>query len=239
MIVVGTCGFCEARKKYFQDFKSVEVQQSFYRVLQDKTLQKWRDESPEDFIFSIKAFQGITHPSTSPTWRRSNISPSKEVGFLKPTQEVFKYWEITLHEAKILGAKFVLIQLPKGFKESEESFNNAEKFFTQIERGDFEIAVELRGWSEKGIKEFVREFNLIDVADPLVREPLHVGEINYYRLHGTYEKGRIIYKHKYSQEELQGIAKKVKDWNKKESYVYFNNAYMCEDARSFIQTLAF
>jgi uncharacterized protein YecE (DUF72 family) len=45
--------------------------------------------------------------------------------------------------------------------------------------------------------------------------------INYYRLHGAYQEGRIIYKHKYSEEELRAIAKKVKEWNEAESYVYF------------------
>ncbi|USG99717.1 DUF72 domain-containing protein [Thermococcus argininiproducens] len=239
MIVVGTCGFCERREKYFRDFGTVEVQQTFYKLIRDKTLQKWRQEAPKDFIFSIKAFQGVTHPSTSPTWRRSNVKPTSEVGLLKPTPDVFRYWELTLREAEILGAKFVLIQLPKSFKETEENFNNAEKFFSKIEKREFIIAIELRGWSEKGIKEFVKEFGLIDVSDPFVRKPVHRGDINYYRLHGAYERGRIIYKHKYEEEELKEIASRIRKWNKKESYLYFNNAYMCEDARRFIQILAF
>ncbi|WP_324736230.1 DUF72 domain-containing protein [Thermococcus sp. SY098] len=237
MIFVGTCGFCEARKRYFQDFKTVEVQQTFYRILEEKTLKRWRSEAPEDFIFSIKAFQGITHPTNSPTWRRSNVKPSRDVGFLKPTNEVFKYWEVTLNEARILNARFILIQLPKSFKETEESFANAEKFFSKISR-DIEIAVELRGWSEKGTKKFVREFDVIDVADPLLRKPLHRGDINYYRLHGAYENGRIIYKHRYNDEELEKIAERIKEWNKKESYVYFNNIYMCDDAKRFKRLIA-
>lgn len=239
MILVGTCGFCEGKKRYFEDFSTVEVQQTFYKILQEKTLQKWRKEAPEDFVFSIKAFQGITHPPTSPTWRRSNVKPSRDVGLLRPTKKVFRYWELTLKEAEALGAKFILIQLPKSFKENEESFANAEKFFKQIERRDFEIAVELRGWSEKGIEKFVREFDLIDVADPLIRKPLHRKRINYYRLHGSYQEGRIIYKHKYSEEELREMAKKIKEWDRGESYVYFNNVYMCDDAKRFIQILAF
>jgi uncharacterized protein YecE (DUF72 family) len=221
MILVGTCGFCEGKKRYFEDFSTVEVQQTFYKILQEKTLQKWRKEAPEDFVFSIKAFQGITHPPTSPTWRRSNVKPSRDVGLLRPTKKVFRYWELTLKEAEALGARFILIQLPKSFKENEESFANAEKFFKQIERRDFEIAVELRGWSEKGIEKFVREFDLIDVTDPLIREPLHKGVTNYYRLHGSYQEGRIIYKHKYSEEELREMAKKIKEWDRGESYVYF------------------
>lgn len=203
MIHVGTCGFCEAREKYFKDFDAVEVQQTFYKVLQEKTLERWRKKAPEEFTFSIKAFQGVTHPSNSPTWRRSNVKPSKNVGLLRPTNEVLHYWRITLKEAKVLGARFILIQLPRSFKEGEESFENAEKFFNAIDRGDFEIGVELRGWSEKGVKRFVREFDVIDVTDPLLRIPLHKGSVNYYRLHGKYEGGKIIYNHSYSDEELK------------------------------------
>jgi uncharacterized protein YecE (DUF72 family) len=233
MIKVGTCGFCEARNKYFRDFDALEVQQTFYRILQEKTLERWRTEAPEGFTFSIKAFQGVTHPPNSPTWRRSNVKPGKDVGLLKPTSDVLHFWRITLKEAKTLGARFILIQLPKSFRESEESFANAEKFFEMIDSGNFEIAVELRGWSENGIKRFVREFDVIDVTDPLVRIPLHRGEINYYRLHGRYENGRIIYSHSYSDEELQKAKERVVGWDREESFVFFNNSDMCQDAKRF------
>jgi uncharacterized protein YecE (DUF72 family) len=233
MIRVGTCGFCEARSKYFRDFDAVEVQQTFYRILQEKTLKRWRKEAPKDFIFSIKAFQGVTHPSNSPTWRRSNVKPGKDVGLLRPTSNVLHSWRVTLKEAETLGARFILIQLPKSFKESEESFANAERFFEMIERGNFEIAVELRGWSEKGIKHFVREFDVIDVTDPLVRIPLHTGNISYYRLHGRYENGRIIYSYSYSDEELQKVRERVIGWDRGESFVFFNNSDMCRDAKRF------
>jgi len=101
------------------------------------------------------------------------------------------------------------------------------------ERGGFEIAVELRGWSEEGIKRFVRSFDVIDVTDPLVRIPLHRGDVNYYRLHGRYENGRIIYKHSYSDEELKKIRERVLGWNISESFVFFNNSDMCRDAKRF------
>ncbi|WP_456422104.1 DUF72 domain-containing protein [Thermococcus sp.] len=233
MIRVGTCGFCEARSRYFRDFDAVEVQQTFYRILQEKTLERWRKEAPSDFVFSIKAFQGITHPPNSPTWQRSNVRPGKGVGLLRPTSEVLHFWRLTLKEAEILEARFILIQLPRSFKESEESFANAERFFELIDRGNFEIAVELRGWSEKGIKRFVRGFEVIDVTDPLVRIPLHGGETSYYRLHGRYENGRIIYRHSYSDEELEKIRERVLGWNKGESFVFFNNSDMCANAKRF------
>ena len=233
MIHVGTCGFCESHARYYRDFDAVEVQQTFYRVLQEKTLERWRKEAPEGFTFAIKAFQGVTHPSNSPTWRRSNVKPGREVGLLRPNSEVLHFWRLTLREAEILGARFILIQLPKSFRESEESFANAERFFEMAERGEFEIAVELRGWNEEGIKRFVRSFDVIDVTDPLVRIPLHGGNVNYYRLHGRYENGRIIYRHSYSDEELAKVRERVLGWNRRESFVFFNNTDMCRDAKRF------
>jgi uncharacterized protein YecE (DUF72 family) len=237
VIRVGTCGFCESHSRYYRDFDAIEIQQTFYRILREKTLERWRKEAPEGFTFAIKAFQGVTHPPNSPTWRRSNVRPGKEVGLLRPTSDVFHFWRLTLREAEILGARFILIQLPRSFKESEESFANAERFFETAERGDFEIAVELRGWSERGIKRFVRDFDVIDVTDPLVRVPLHRGETSYYRLHGRYEDGRIIYRHSYSDEELEKIRERVLGWNRAESFVFFNNSDMCRDAKRLKATL--
>ncbi len=237
MIRVGTCGFCEGHAKYYRDFDAIEIQWTFYRVVGERTLQRWREEAPENFVFSIKAFQGVTHPSNSPTWRRSNVRPPKGTGFLRPNSEVLHFWRLTLNEASTLGARFILIQLPRSFKESEESFQNAERFFKMAERRNFEIAVELRGWSESGVKRFVREFNVIDVTDPLIRAPLHRGDVNYYRLHGRYEGGRIVYNHAYSDEELERTRRRILDWNRSESFVFFNNSNMCADAKRLKEIL--
>lgn len=114
---------------------------------------------------------------------------------------------------------------------------NAERFFSRIDKGEFEIAVELGGWSEDGIKRFVRGFDVMDVTDPLVRIPLHHGDLKYYRLHGRYEKGRIVYSNTYADEELRKIRERVIGWNKGESLVYFNNSNMRADSKHFRATL--
>ncbi|WP_394352338.1 DUF72 domain-containing protein [Thermococcus sp. 18S1] len=46
MIRAGTCGFCKGHAKYYQDFDAMEVQQTFYRILREQTLERWRKESP-------------------------------------------------------------------------------------------------------------------------------------------------------------------------------------------------
>jgi uncharacterized protein YecE (DUF72 family) len=64
---VGCCGFPRGRKEYFRQFRLVEVQQTFYKMPDLETAIKWRQEAPTDFEFTLKAWQLITHPPTSPT----------------------------------------------------------------------------------------------------------------------------------------------------------------------------
>ncbi len=234
-IFIGCCGFAISMKKYFQEFSTVEVQQTFYRIPRENTLAKWREQAGNDFVFNVKCFQGVTHPLNSPTWKKFGAKPKGNYGLLQPTKEVFESWEATLKAAKILEAKIILIQLPASFKESEESFENAGNFFAEICRDNFDIAVELRGWSEKGIKKFCREFEVIDCCDLNIREPTYLTKkkILYSRLHGTYKNGKIIYSHKCSQKELEDIAKKIRKINPRQVWVYFNNSAMYKNAKEF------
>ena len=70
---VGCCGFPIPQRKYVVEFDVVELQSTFYRIPRLSTAKKWRDTAPKDFIFTVKAFQGITHSINSPTWKLSLI----------------------------------------------------------------------------------------------------------------------------------------------------------------------
>jgi len=235
---VGCCGFPLGMKKYFQEFSLVELQSTFYKIPQLKTVQKWREEAPNNFIFTVKAFQGITHPISSPTWKRSGMKDDEikrlkdKVGFLKPTKEVFEFWNKTLEICKILNSPVCLIQLPASFKESEENIKNAEKFFSRIEHNSISTALELRGWREEGFKKVCKKFDLISCVDPFASEPVWFSKrkIAYFRLHGSYERGRINYNHKYTENELKELKRKIESIEAKEVYCLFNNLWMKEDA---------
>jgi uncharacterized protein YecE (DUF72 family) len=69
-IIVGCCGWPEARGRYFQHFSVVELQDTFYDPPSLATIEKRRQEAPPDFIFTLKAWQLITHPPQSSTYRR-------------------------------------------------------------------------------------------------------------------------------------------------------------------------
>jgi hypothetical protein len=93
-IKIGCCGFPVARQKYFEQFSTVEIQQTFYQLPTLSTARKWREEAPEGFEFTAKAWQLITHEPTSPAYRRLKKSISEDnrnnYGSFKPTDEVFE-----------------------------------------------------------------------------------------------------------------------------------------------------
>jgi uncharacterized protein YecE (DUF72 family) len=83
---------------YASRFNGVEIDSTFYRLPTEKTLDAWREATPEGFRFAIKASQKITH-------RERLVVPSEALTYL-------------LGALPRLGEKLgvVLYQLPPFFK---------------------------------------------------------------------------------------------------------------------------
>jgi len=235
-LLVGCCGFTKSMKAYSSDFKLVELQTTFYRVIRLETARKWRSQVPEDFIFTVKAFQGITHPPSSPTWRRSNIKPTKNHGELKPTKEVQESWKITKSICEELRSPFCLIQTPSSFKDTPENYRNAEAFFSSIERDSIDIGFEPRGWSPDSIARLCKRARLVHVTDPFLQDPVTLGrhKVVYVRLHGS-PPGKTMYNYSYTDEDLATLYRKIKEYDGDIIYVLFNNVTMERDSRRFIK----
>lgn len=200
-VKVGCCGFPRGMKHYFSQFRLVEVQQTFYKLPRIETVIKWRQSAPDDFEFTIKAWQLITHPPSSPTYRKAGlpIPQGKEAcyGFFKPSDEVMEAWHKTREIAQAVGARVIVFQCPASFVSSRENIDNMRNFFQALARDDSLFAWEPRGqWSDQIITDLCHELGLIHCVDPLLRAPLY-GAANYFRLHGS-----PGYRHSYSIEEL-------------------------------------
>ncbi|MEW6376424.1 MAG: DUF72 domain-containing protein, partial [Thermodesulfobacteriota bacterium] len=119
MIKVGCCGFPVKRSIYYQNFPVVEIQQTFYQLPQITTGNRWREEAPPDFEFTMKAWQLITHEPSSPTYRRLRtvipVEKKKDYGFFKRTEEVEAAWSRTAEFARALGVKKIVFQSPRSF----------------------------------------------------------------------------------------------------------------------------
>ncbi len=235
---MGTCGFSGrgGRKNYYSNFSAVEVQETFYRPVPTDTLRRWRSEAPNHFEFTVKAFQGITHPASSPTWKRAGrFKPTPGHGFFKPTKEVFEGWELTRSEAQALGASVVVFQTPPSFGPSEENLLNIDAFFTKIDRGSFVLGWEPRGeWYNHTdlLEQVLRRHNLVHVVDPFRHMPLVDSKVQYFRLHGI-GRGEVNYSYKYTDEDLARLLSIVDSLSASKVYVFFNNIYMFDDALRF------
>ncbi len=231
-VKVGCCGFPKGKKVYFPQFSLVEVQQTFYKPPSLATALKWRQEAPADFEFTLKAWQLITHPTSSPTYQKAGVKitrdQAKNYGFFKPSDQVFEAWLKTRDVAKALEARAIVFQCPPRFTETAENIENVRAFFSKVNREDFLFVWELRGdWKEKRIASLCRELDLVHCVDPLVTKPVF-GKIKYFRLHGGPR-----YRHEYSQEELERLRDQISG----ETYVLFNNITMYGDALQFLQLL--
>lgn len=233
MIVVGCCGTGGLKfEEYVKRFNAIELQETFYRRVKPTTLKKRREVAGEDFIFTMKAFQGITHPASSPTWRRSGWKPEppEKYGLLRPTRENFELWQEILDNAEAISAKAVVIQLPPSFAFTDEAFEGVKEFFREVP-SKVEVAIEFRhrSWFREDVGKWLYERGIIQALDPFTQPLIVKTEKAYFRLHGL-AKG---YRYQYTTEEL----KKLRDMMKK-GYVMFNNLTMVEDCSRFLDLLA-
>lgn len=238
-VLVGCCGNGGlGLEAYARRFPVMEVESTFYRLPRRSTAEGWRTKAPS-LVFTMKAFQGVTHPAESPTWRKARgeldgVDPS-EVGMLKPTRFVRKAWERTLETASALGTRVVVVQLPPSF---HYDGRNAERLkrFASWARGGPTIAVEFRHESWLGrLGEAIGLLEGCDgvvVSDPLKTSVPHQ-PLRYHRLHGT--DGFVNYRHRYTDEELDSLARAITG---KETFVLFDTLSMRDDAERFRRALS-
>lgn len=194
----------------------------------------------DGFIFTMKAYQALTHPYDSPTWtKRGSRFPAgnpERFGGLKPTEENFGIWEKVMQVGRELGTDFVVVQLPPSFVNNSENLGNLVAFFGSIEKPTA-VGVELRhsSWFEEpaALGNILDRLGLTDVLDPFRRNPVNIGQIAYFRLHGLARN----YSYTFTQGDLFLLKKKVESLQVDTCYVFFNNVTMAEDAKKFEELL--
>ncbi len=239
VIKVGCCGTSGlSLQRYSKEFDLLEVQRTFYNLLKTDLANKWRSDVGMDFEFTVKVFQGITHPVESPTWRRhkeklQGIDPN-EVGLLRTTPFVKTCWEQNVDFAHALKAKIAVIQLPPSFQYDTSGFERLKTFFEFVEP-DITCAIEFRhvSWIPRinFILKNLKKWDVIIVSDPL-KFNLPRQDTQYFRLHGM--NGFVNYRYVYTDQEIDRLMIEAKKGN---TYVLFNNISMLTDAKRFLSKL--
>ncbi|MGB9733219.1 MAG: DUF72 domain-containing protein [Conexivisphaera sp.] len=238
MIITGCCGRAGlALADYARRFNAMEIQETFYRIVREGTLSRWRSSLGEGFHITMKAFQGVSHPSSSPTWRKFGKLLEGDpggYGMLRKTEEVANSWRATEAMASALGAEYVVVQMPPSFEPDEDNLRRIREFFAG-RHGSLRIGLEVRGdmWMRRAeeLREALEAVDVTHVTDPLTWPPVHVEGPAYFRLHGRLPH----YDYQYRTEELLRIVEIAKDFH--DAYVFFNNMAMAEDAARLMSAL--
>lgn len=219
-VLVGTCGWDYAhwsgvfypedlrREEYLsyasRHLGSLEIDSSFYGLPESGTLRRWREETPEGFVFAFKASRYITH--------------------MKKLNDAGDALRTMLDRARVLEEKLgpIVVQLPPHWRVDVERLEG----FLQLLPEDLAFAFEFRdrSWFCADVYEALREhgagFCIYDLAGE--RAPRErTSNLVYLRLHGPGGP----YQGRYSRSALSGFAGAIHSWRRTGSdvYCYFDN----------------
>jgi len=192
---------------------------TFYDYPRMSTVAGWREKAPQDFEFTVKAHQDITHKF------RFEMTRSLQA------------FEIMKQICQTLKSRILLLQTPGSFR--PDKLGDAEEFLGKIKRDDLVVVWETRGpaWTISDIREKLAErleaLNVVHVTDPFKALPVYTDNLAYFRLHGL---GKQLYYYQYTDDELKQLHRLAQPFERdgKEVYVLFNNLAMFDDATRFM-----
>ena len=234
-LLVGVCGFAESQERVFRDFQILEVQQTFYQPPLISTAERWRARAPKDFVFTLKAWQLLTHVASSPTYRRLrerlSANDLTRAGDFKWNPVTRMAWGRTQEIADALNAEAIVFQAPKAFLPTKQNIARLQYFFDGVDRKGRRLIFEPRGeaWSSETTRPLIRDLDLVHGVDPFIRKPVGRG-LRYFRLHG---RPAYHYHYEYTDDDLGCLEAMLSGgWPNR---VLFNNDAMAGDARRFLQ----
>ncbi len=203
---------------YAKYFTTVEINATFYRSFPKTVFEKWQEQTPEDFCFTIKGSRFITHVK-----RLKDIDDSIVLFFENASGLLHK-----------LGV--VLWQFPKSFVYTSETKERFIHFLALLPTSSRQV-VELRhvSWFTEEVYGMLSQHNIgfvINDTSAFPAKDVITSDVAYIRFHGPTR----LYASSYSREQLNEWASAIKTYLKKyDVYCYFNNdisGYAIENALS-------
>jgi len=193
---------------YAEKFNTVEINNSFYSLPAETTLQSWDENTPDDFLFTFKGSRYITH-----------TKKLKADDTLKNALDNF--FERVLTMQKKIGC--ILWQLPGNLHRNDEKLSSFIKLLPE----EVQHVIEFRhaSWMTKEIMQILDEnqIGFCSLSSPISElNIIHSSnKIAYFRFHG--ENKKEWYHYKYSDEELKNWSKEIKKAGSEKVFAYFNN----------------
>jgi len=193
-------------RQYAQHFDTVEVNNTFYRLPLQSSVAHWVEETPPDFLFSIKASRYLTHVK-----RLTDLEGGLQ-----------RFYERLQPLARTTKFGPVLWQLPPTFRRDDDRLANA---LAALPRGRHCFEFRHPSWFADPVYELLRAYGAaLVIADrPETKEfqpHVFTTDWTFVRFHYG-SRGR---RGNYSESELEEWACRFEDWNHEvEILAYFNN----------------
>lgn len=202
---------------YAEHFDTVEVNNTFYHLPRASTFEKWRDQVPGGFLFTLKASRYITH-----------------IKRLIDTEDAV---DLFMERAELLEDKLgpILFQLPPSYHKDLDRLETFLQIVCNRARGFFEFRH--TSWYTQDTWDLLDAFgfglcvhDLGDSAPPRVITSKQI----YVRFHGS---GGGRYEGKYTASEMKDWSRWINDRPSDVThvYAYFNNdihGYAVENAKT-------
>ena len=190
---------------YSSIFNSVELNNSFYQIPQEKNVKIWAEITPNHFVFSCKANRYITH--------LKKLEDTK--------QSVEKLLRAFSHFGEKLGP--ILFQFPPYWPKNIPRLNTFIEYLPKRYLYTFEFRH--TSWFCEELYELLQkhQLSLCFYNHKLFRSPeIITGPFIYVRMHGPNEEA---YTGAYEEPTLLEYAQKFINWQKdgKAIYCYFDN----------------
>jgi len=192
-------------------FNSIEVNSSFYKLPQGKTVAKWASEVPDNFKFTYKLWQDITH----------------QKGLSFNPDDVTRFMQVINQAGDKKGS--LLVQFPPSIK--SDSIPQLQNLLSTIRQNDeeqqWDIAIEFRhkSWYTDKTYQLLDQYQMGMVIHdlPASASPLEIldRDFIYLRFHGP----NGGYRGSYNDDFLSEYATYITEWlaDDKTVYAYFNN----------------
>ena len=207
---------------YAKNFPSVEVNNTFYQLPDEATIRKWVHQTPEGFLFAVKANRYITHMKN----------------LLDPGETLPNFFD----RISLFGDKCgpILFQLPPHWHVNLKRLKCFVNYLPDNYRYTFEFRNQ--AWLTEAVYTLLREHHIaFCIYDFNFRQSPRISTAGfvYIRLHGP----GSAYHDPYDEESLQGWAVKIRSWRDeaKDVYCYFDNTFhghAWENAQALLSLLA-
>jgi uncharacterized protein YecE (DUF72 family) len=207
---------------YASQFNSVEINASFYRLQSPETLHKWREQTPDDFRFSIKANRYLTHTKR----------------LINPVDSVL----IEKQHAQHLQPKLacVLWQLPKNLTKDISKLQHFMGALSHWQVVNHVIEFRHRSWFDDETANILTAHNTAVCVSDAADWPMWLKVTNnciYIRLHGHTQ----TYASRYTTTQLKEWVKRIKNLMRQHSiqqknvWIYFDNDAECAAVHNAIE----